>query len=196
MKRSYFYIGNIADGAIYYCNGDRNIYLFPPQVTEAGAQKKRTPDLSLLFSGAAVFGYLILRQRSQTFATHFSAQFIFCYCLFSAVGGLGIAFALIGFMRRRMRNNSPCFVLLEKISDNDYQKIRKKVMKRIPVACVFFALMLYGLIDEPFVWQDYTDGIMFFSYFLVWACLALVIYFFSPIQWLRVMKALRRIRTN
>lgn len=195
MTRSFFYLGNITDGAIYFCNTDRKIYLFPPQVTEAGAQQKRAPDLSPLFTAAGIFGCIWLREL-HTVTTHYSAEFIFLYCLFSAMGGLGIAFTLIGFVRRRVRRNSSCFVPLEKISDNDYLQIRKKIRRQLPVVYLVFAMLLYALITEPFVWSDYVDVVTFFSYFLLWTLLAVILYFFSPIMWFRSMKALRRIRSK
>lgn len=192
MKRSFFYIGNITDGAIYYCNADRNLYLFPPQITKTDAQKKSTPDFSPLFSAAGIFGYVFL--RGHTITTHYSAAFIFLYCFFSAIGGLGIAFTLIRFLKRQIRKNSPNFVLLEKISDSDYLLIRKKIRNQLPVVYFVSALLLYSLITEPRVWQDYADVITFFFYFLLWAVLAVLIYLFSPVEWFRSMKALRRLR--
>lgn len=194
--KSFLYLGNIADGAIYYCDSDRRIYLFPPQAAEAKDQEKPAPDLSLLFTAAGIFGYLLLREFTTTVTTHFSATFIFLYCLFSAIGGLGLAFMFIGFVRRRMRKNSSNFVPLEKISDDDYLLIRNKTRKQLPVVYIVAAFLLYALITEPFVWQDYVDVVTFFAYFLLWAVLAFLMYFFPPIRLSRSMKALRQIRTR
>ncbi|MGI6206556.1 MAG: hypothetical protein ACOYJI_08085 [Anaerovoracaceae bacterium] len=196
MKKSFFYLGNITGGAIYYCNDDRNIYLFPPQTTETAEKTKRSIDLSPLFSAAGIFGYLLMRGLTHTVTTHYSALFIFLYCFFSAIGGLGIAFMFIGFIRRRTRKNSSSFVLLEKISEDDYMLIRNKARKQLPFIYIFSALLLYVVITEPMSWQDYTDVFIFFTYFVVWAALAVIIYLFSPFHWFRSMKALRRIRNE
>lgn len=195
MKKSFFYLGNITDGAIYYCPTDRNIYLFMPQNTENDLQQGHSPDLSPLFTAAGLFGYLLLRRHPAFIRS--PAIDLFLYCLFSAMVGLGIAFMLIGWIRRRMRKNSVHFVPLEKISNSDYQLIRKKVRKQMPLIYMISAVLLYFLITEPFSWQGdyYLDAVIFFGYFLMWAFLGLAIYFFSPIRWFLAMKALRQIRS-
>lgn len=195
MGKSFFYLGNTADGALYFCNDDRTVYLFPPQVTGAEAKERSFPFLSSFVTGASIFGYLLLRELSFTYTAHFSWSFIVLYCLLSAAGGLGIAFTFIGFMKERMRNNSSNFVPLEKISDNDYLHIRAKLKKQLPLIYCICAFLVYALVSEPFVWSDYIDVVTFFAYFLVWAVLAVLMYLFSPMSWYRAMKALRQIRS-
>ena len=194
MKSSFFYLGNTSDGAIYFCDADQGIYLFPPQPAKGEAQARRAPDLSLLLTAGGIFGSLLLRELTRTVTTHYSALFIFLYCLFSAMGGLGIAFAFIGFVRRRIRRNSSNFVSLEGISDQDYQSIRNKARKQLPLIYAICAFLVYALATEPFVWADYVDVVTFLTYFLLWAVLAVLIYLFSPVHWHRAMKALRRLR--
>lgn len=194
MGKRWLYLGNITDGALYSSRSDGGLYLYPPEERYLNGGRRNTPDFSSLFAAAGLIGYIHLRNHQR--ATYLPQILVLQYSICSALTGIGFALMLIGFIRRRMQKNSVHFIKLSHIEADDYNFIRNKMRKQLPVVYGLSAAMIILLFIVPTGWTGYVTWLDFAGYLTVWFILPLIGYLFPPVALFRAMKEMGRLSSK